>query len=69
MSVASEYHKIPVVNIQPEVRLATTAELNLAPSLVTGCDGAMRMRHWAATHLKSGSVVIGFITSTRRRWL
>jgi len=41
-----------MVKIQPEERLAPTSELNLAPSLVTGCSEAKGMGYWAATQVK-----------------
>ena len=37
MGVPNKVHNIQLVKIQPEERLAATSELNLAPSLVTGC--------------------------------
>jgi len=40
------------VQIQPEERLATTSELNLASSLVTDCGEARGMGYWAATQVK-----------------
>jgi hypothetical protein len=40
------------VKIQPEERLASTSELNLASSLVTGCSEAKGMGYWAATQVK-----------------
>jgi hypothetical protein len=41
-----------MVKIQPEERLASTSELNLASSLVTGCSEAKGMGYWAATQVK-----------------
>jgi len=41
-----------LVKVRPEERLATTSELNLAPSLVTGCGEARGMGYWAATQVK-----------------
>jgi len=52
MGVPSKVHNIQLVKIQPEERLATTSELNLAPSLVTGCCEARGMGYWAATQVK-----------------
>ena len=52
MSVPSKIHTVQLVKIQPEERLATTSELNPAPSLVTGCCEAMGMRYWTATQVK-----------------
>jgi hypothetical protein len=49
MSAPSKIHTIQLVQIQPEERLATTSELNLASGLVTGCDEARGMGYWAAT--------------------
>ncbi len=40
MSVPSKIHNIQLVKIQPEERLATTSELNLASCLVTGSGEA-----------------------------
>jgi hypothetical protein len=52
MSVPSKIHNIQLVQIQLEERLATTSELNLASSLVTGCSEARGMGYWAATQVK-----------------
>lgn len=52
MSVQSKVHTIRLVKIQPEERLATTSELNLASSLVTDCEEARGMGYWAATQVK-----------------
>jgi len=41
-----------LVKVRPEERLATTSELNLAPSLVTGCGEARGMGYCAATQVK-----------------
>ena len=41
-----------MVKIQPEERLASTSELNLASSLVTGCSEAKGMGYWAAMQVK-----------------
>jgi RNA-directed DNA polymerase len=41
-----------LVKVRPEERLATTSELNLASSLVTGCDEAGGTGYWAATQVK-----------------
>ena len=41
-----------LVKVRPEERLATTSELNPAPSLVTGCGEARGMGYWAATQVK-----------------
>jgi len=49
MSVPSKVRNIQLVEIQPEERLATTSELNLASSLVTGCGEAKGTGYWAAT--------------------
>lgn len=40
------------VKIQPEERLASTSELTLASSLVTGCSEAKGLGYWAATQVK-----------------
>ena len=48
-------HNIQLVKIQPEERLAASSELNLAPSLVTGCGEARGMGYWAATQVKGFS--------------
>ena len=55
MSVPSKMHTIPLVQIQPEERLAATTELNLASSLVTGCGEARGEGYWAATQVKAFS--------------
>ena len=55
MSVPSKIHNIQLVRIQLEERLATTSELNLASSLVTGCGEARGMGYWAATQVKGFS--------------
>ena len=55
-------HNIPLVKIQPEERLASSSELNLASSLVTGCGEAMGMGYWAATRVNGFSHEI-FIVS------
>jgi len=52
MSVPSKIHNIQLVKIQPEERLAAASELNLAPSLVTGCCEAKGTGYWAATQVK-----------------
>jgi len=52
MSAPSKIHTSQLVQIQPEERLATTSELNLASSLVTGCGEARGMGYWAATQVK-----------------
>jgi len=52
MSVLSNIRTIQLVKIQHEKRLAATSELNLAPSLVTGCCEAMGVGYWAATQVK-----------------
>ena len=52
MRMPSKIHTISWVNIQPEERLATTSELNLASSLVTGCGEARGKGYWAATQVK-----------------
>ena len=51
-----------MVKIQPEERLAPTSELNLAPSLVTGCSEAKGMGYWAATQVKGLSPEIIIIS-------
>jgi hypothetical protein len=58
VSVPSKIHNIQLVQIQPEERLATTSELNPAPSLVTGCGEARGMGYWAATQVKGLSTEI-----------
>ena len=55
MSVPSKIHNSQLVKIQPEERLAASSELNLAPSLVTGCGEARGMGYWAATQVKESS--------------
>ena len=62
MSVPSKIHNILLVKIQPEERLATTLEQNLASGLVTGCGEARGMGYWAATQVKELSPEI-FIVS------
>jgi hypothetical protein len=52
MSVPSKIHNIQLVQIQPEERVATTSELNLAFCLVTGSGEARGMGYWAATQVK-----------------
>ncbi len=52
MSTLSEACAIQPVKIRPEERLATTSELNLAPSSVTNCREAKGMGYWAATQVK-----------------
>ena len=52
MRVPSKIHTIQLVKIQPEERLATTSELNLASCLVTGCGEARGKGYWAATQVK-----------------
>jgi hypothetical protein len=52
VSVPSKIRNIQLVQIQPEERLATTSELNLASCLVTGCGEAKGMGYWAATQVK-----------------
>jgi len=52
MSMPSKIHNIQLVQIQPEERLATTSELNLASRLITGCGEAKGMGYWAATQAK-----------------
>ena len=47
-----------LVKVRPEERLATTSELNPAPSLVTGCGEARGMGYWAATQVKGLSLEI-----------
>ena len=50
------------MKIQPEERLATTSELNLAPSLVTGCSEAKGMGYWAATQVKGLSPEMSMVS-------
>lgn len=50
------------MRVQPEERLATTSELNLAPSLVTGCREAKGMGYWAATQVKGLSSEIDVVS-------
>ena len=52
MSAPSKACAIQSVKIRPEERLATTSELNLAPSSVTNCREAKGMGYWAATQVK-----------------
>jgi retron-type reverse transcriptase len=52
MGAPSKVHDIQLVKIQPEERLATAPELNLASSLVTDCDEARGRGYWAATQVK-----------------
>ena len=52
MSVPSKIHTIQLVKVQHDERLATTSELNPAPSLVTGCCETGGMGYWAATQVK-----------------
>ena len=58
MSVPSKIHNILLEKIQPEERLATTSERNLASCLVTGCGEAKGMGYWAATQVKRLSLEI-----------
>ena len=62
MSVPSKVHNIQLVQIQPEERLATTSELNLASSLVTGCGEARGMGYWGATQVKGLSPEISIVS-------
>jgi hypothetical protein len=55
MSVPSKIHNVQLVQIQLEERLASTSELNLASSLVTGCGEARGMGYRAATQVKGFS--------------
>jgi transposase len=58
-----------MVKIQPEERLASTSELNLASSLVTGCSEAKGMGYWAATQVKGLSpeiVVVSEVDVVKR---
>jgi hypothetical protein len=59
MSVPSKIHDIQLVEIQPEEMLAATSELNLAPSLVTGCCEARGMGYWDATQVKESHHELG----------
>jgi len=52
LECAEKVHAIQLVRFQLEERLATTSELNLAPSLVTDCREARGMGYWAATQVK-----------------
>ena len=52
MSAPSKAYEVQLVKIQPEERLVTTSELNLAPNSVTNCREAKRMRYRAATQVK-----------------
>ena len=52
MGVPSKVHNTLLVKIQPEERLATTSERNLASCLVTGCGEARGMGYWATTQVK-----------------
>jgi len=63
MSVPSKVHNIQLVKIQPEERLAATSELNLAPSLVTGCCEARGMGYWAATQVKGFNPEITIVST------
>ena len=58
-----------LVKIQPEERLATTSELNLAPSLVTSCSEAKGMGYWAATQVKGFSHEILIVSVADAVWL
>jgi hypothetical protein len=60
--VWSKILNIRLVKPQPEERLATTLELNLASSLVTGCGEARGRGYWAVTQVKGLSPEI-FISS------
>jgi retron-type reverse transcriptase len=62
MSAPSKIHASQLVQIQPEERLATTSELNLASSLVTGGDEARGMGYWAATKVKGLSPEITHVS-------
>ena len=62
MGVPSKARTIQLVKIQLEERLATTSELNLAPSLVTGCCEAEGMGYWAATQVKGLSSEITIVS-------
>ena len=62
MSAPSKARTIQLVKVQPEERLATTSELNLAPSLVTGCCEAKGMGYWAATQVKGLSSEITIVS-------
>jgi len=64
MSVPSKIHNIRLVKIQPEERLAATSELNLAPSLVTGCCEVRGMGYWAATQVKGLSPEFFIVSKT-----
>jgi RNA-directed DNA polymerase len=58
-----------LVKIRPEEGLATTSELNLAPSLVTGCSEAKGMGYWAATQVKGLSPEILIVSAADAVWL
>ena len=62
MGVPSKAHAVQLVKIQPGERLATTSELTLTPSLVTGCCEAKGMGYWAATQVKGLSPEITIVT-------
>jgi len=63
MGAPSKIHDIQLVKIQSEERLATTSELNPAPSLVTGCCEARGMGYWAATQVKGLSPEIHVVSA------
>ena len=58
----SKIHNIRLVQIQPEERLATTSELNLASSLVMGCGEARGREYGAATQVKGLSPEIHVVS-------
>ena len=60
MSAPSKAYAIQLVKIQPVERLATTSELNFAPSSVTNCREAKGMGYWAATQVKGLSSEISY---------
>ena len=67
MSVPSKIHNIPLVEIQPEERLAATSELNLVSSLVTGCDLVVSWVHVIA--LLIASLLLVTLTAYLARYL
>ncbi|MBT9161066.1 MAG: hypothetical protein DDT27_01440 [Dehalococcoidia bacterium] len=62
MSAPSKARVVQLVKIQSEERLATTSELNLAPSPVMGCREARGMGYWAATQVKGLSPEITIVS-------
>jgi len=62
LSAPSKTYTFQLVKIQPEERLATTSELNLAPSLVMSCREVKGMGYWAATQVKELSSEITIVS-------